>query len=197
MEMTIAAQELVKEALDSNAKIIFADETVFTKATLPRMTYAAKGKNITVEVKDLGTTYHSALAGISTDGIVEHLKVTEKAINAKKYISYLKKLRKKLGDEVVYLFVDNLSAHKTKAVMESYDELQITPIFNSTYAPDYNPIETVFAQVKLRYKEMRLNKLANRQEFEEEKLIRKAFSKVEKKTILQAIKKSVDLLLSA
>ena len=42
-EMTEIAREKVKEALEKGVKIIFADETVFTKNTLPRKTYAVKG----------------------------------------------------------------------------------------------------------------------------------------------------------
>ena len=94
--MTEQARQKVVSALRAKAKFVFADETVFTKNTLPRKTYAIKGKNVTVNQADLGKTYRSALAAISTDGKIEHLKVVEKAINAKKYISFLKKLRQKL-----------------------------------------------------------------------------------------------------
>ena len=45
--------------------------------------------------------------------------------------------------------------------MQAYKDYKIVPIFNETYSPDYNPIETIFSQVKRRYKELRLNKLAN------------------------------------
>ena len=106
--MTEIAREMVKEALENGEKIIFADETVFTKNTLPRKTFATKGKNITIDQKDLGNTYRSALAAISTDGKVEHLMVVVKAINQKRFISFLKKLRKKLGNEKIWLFLDNL-----------------------------------------------------------------------------------------
>ena len=101
--------------------------------------------------------------------------MTEKAINAKKYISWLRKLRAKLGEVEVYLFVDNLAVHKTKAVMATYQELGIVPVFNSTYSPKYNPIEVIFSQVKRRYKEQRLNKLVNDKPFNEDEQIRKAF----------------------
>ena len=66
-----------------------------------------------VDMADMNDVYRSALAGISTDGKIEHLKITKKAINAKKYISWLKKLRKKQKNEPIYLFVDNLNVHKT------------------------------------------------------------------------------------
>ena len=94
------------------------------------------------------------MAAISTEGKIEHLKVTKRAVNHKKYISWLKKLREKLGGKKrkIYLFVDNLSSHKTPKVMRTYTELGIIPIFNSTYSPKYNPIEVIFSQVKRHYK---------------------------------------------
>ena len=81
--------------------------------------------------------------------------MTERAINAKKYVSWLRKLSEKLGGDKkkFYLFVDNLGVHKTPKVMRTYTELGIVPIFNSTYSPQYNPIEVIFSQVKRHYKE--------------------------------------------
>ena len=122
--------------------------------------------------------YRSALAAISTDGKVEHLKVTMKAVNAKKYMSWLRMLRPKLGEDEVYLFVDNLGVHKTPKVMKTYEELGIVPIFNETYSPQYNPIEVIFSQIKRHYKEQRLNKLVNNKPFNDDEQIRRAFGKV-------------------
>ena len=98
--------------------------------------------------------YRSALAAISTEGKIEHLKVTLKAVNAKKYLNWLRMLRPKLGESTkkIYLFVDNLGVHKTPKVMKTYEELGIEPIFNSTYSPQFNPIEVIFSQVKRHYK---------------------------------------------
>ena len=107
---------------------------------------------------------------------------------------YLKVLRKKNEGVDLAVFLDNLSAHKTEEVINTFDELNITYIFNATYAPDFQPIETVFAQVKLRYKADRLNLLANDEEIDETKLIRKAFKSVRKETILKCISRSLKLL---
>ena len=106
--MTNIARQKLKQAIRLGKKICFADETVFTKMALPRLTYSKKGQNINIDFGDMEKVYRSALAAISTDGKIEHLKVTERAINAKKYISWLTKLRQKLGDDQFYLFVDNL-----------------------------------------------------------------------------------------
>ena len=85
-------------------------------------------------------------------------------------------MRQKLGNEKICLFLDNLRVHKTKKVMEAYVTYDIEPIFNEIYSPDYNPIETIFSQVKRRYKELRLNKLANGKVFNEADLIRQVFA---------------------
>ena len=145
---------------------------------------------------DMNDVYRSALAGISTDGKIEHLKVTLKAINAKKYISFLTKLRKKLGNEPIYIFIDNLRVHKTVAVMKEYTNLKMTPVFNETYSPNYMPIETIFSQVKRRAKEARLNKLANGKIVDMDVLIRQAFSTIKSESILRAIKASTTLLIA-
>ena len=136
----------------------------------------------------------SALAGISTNGKVEHLKITTGAINQKSYISWLRKLRQKCPENDLVLFIDNLAVHKTAAVMQAYSELDITPVFNSTFSPDYMPIEIIFSQVKLYYKQMRLNKLANGKEFEEKDLIRQSFNAIKSEIILKSIRRSLKLL---
>ena len=109
-------------------------------------------------------------------------------------MSWLRMLRKKLDEDGVHLFVDNLSSHKTPKVMKTYDELSIVPVFNSTYAPKYNPIEVIFSQVKRRYKMQRLNKLVNDKPFNDDTEIRKAFGQVSSESILRAIHSSMSQL---
>ena len=68
------------------------------------------------------------------------------------------------------------------------------PVFNAPYMPDYMPIETIFAQVKLRYKQQRLNKLVNGKSFSEDDLIRQVFGQIASENINNAIKASLILL---
>ena len=78
--------------------------------------------------------------------------------------------------------------------MEAYKELYITPVFNSTYAPAYNPIEQVFSKVKRVFKERRLNKIVNNVKVNEQELIRWSFNQIDKNHILHAINSSMTLL---
>ena len=57
------------------------------------------------------------------------------------------------------------------------------PIFNIPYCPEFNPIESVFSQVKRVFKLKRLKKLANLEPFDAEKTIDDIFWKLKKETI--------------
>ena len=54
------------------------------------------------------------------------------------------------------IYMDNLRVHMTKAVRETYEKLNIKPIFAPFYSPEYNPIEFVFSILKQKVKKMRL-----------------------------------------
>ena len=43
IEITDTVRRKIREALEKNIKIVFADETVFTKNTLPKRAFASKG----------------------------------------------------------------------------------------------------------------------------------------------------------
>ena len=138
--------------------------------------------------------YFTALAGINSDGGMDHIMIKDGAFDGASVVTFIRKLRSLYQGIKLAVFLDNLSAHKTNDVMNTFRELDITPIFNATYAPDFNPIETVFAQVKLQYKAHRLNMLANDKDIDETKLIRKAFKSVRNETIQKCISRSLKLL---
>ena len=75
-----------------------------------------------------------------------------------------------------------------------YVELDIVPVFNVGYTPEFNPIESVFSQVKRVFCRERLNKLVNNEEFDTNKMIHNAFSKVTKTTIDACIRKSMNMI---
>jgi transposase len=78
--------------------------------------------------------------------------------------------------------------------MAAYRRLNIIPVFNLSYSPDYNPIESVFSQVKRIYKAKRLNRLANNEEFDTVWEVEDAFYKVPPSKIDPCIRHSMKLL---
>ena len=75
-----------------------------------------------------------------------------------------------------------------------YKNLNIVPIYNVGYSPEFNPIESVFSQVKRVFCRKRLNKLVNKEEFDTNKEIRDAFAKITKETVDACIRKSMHSL---
>ena len=75
--------------------------------------------------------------------------------------------------------MDNLSVHKTRGVRAAYEELEITPIFNIPYSPQYNGIESYWFLLKQYYKKMILKSMITRSSFDIKRLIENAITKME------------------
>ena len=68
------------------------------------------------------------------------------------------------------------------------------PIWNVSYSPEFNPIESVFSQVKRLFSRERLSTLANNEDFDDNRTIRSAFSKVTVEMVVNCAKKSLNML---
>jgi len=64
-----------------------------------------------------------------------------------------------------------------------YERLDIKPIMNIAYCPEFNPIESVFSQIKRVFKAERLKKLANLEHFDAVQCITDTFWQLKKETI--------------
>ena len=90
--------------------------------------------------------------------------------------------------------MDQLSVHKDKPMRPYYAQLDIMPIFNISYSPELNPIESCFSQVKRYFCAERLNFLANFGVFDQNKTIRKAFEKVTPALVKSCAERSLNKL---
>ncbi len=77
-------------------------------------------------------------------------------------MKYLRDLRKRFGSEPLALFMDGMGAHRDKDVKLLYPKLDMKPIMNVPYSPQFNPIESVFSQIKVTFCRARLNALVNK-----------------------------------
>ena len=73
-------------------------------------------------------------------------------------------------------------------------ELEIKPIFNVGYSPEFNPIERVFSKVKRRFNAKRLSDLVNRRGFNFDRSITAAFKEVTVGDGANCVRKSFELL---
>ena len=109
------------------------------------------------------------------------------------FIPYLKQL-KRLNPRPFALFMDQLSVHKGKEVVPWYERLDIKPIYNVGYSPEFNPIEASFSQVKRGYSRERLNALANDRSFNQTIEISKAFRVITPQLIRACVRQSLGKL---
>jgi transposase len=153
------------EAKTEGRKVIFLDEICFTKRSFLGTCWSKKYENISVDQKQVYQGFYAAIASCSSEKGIEAIFIHNKAINHQDFIKYLKKLKRK-SKVPIALFMDKLAVHRHKEVKLMYEALNIKPIFNVGYSPEFNPIESVFSQVKRSYNKARLNKLANGEIFD-------------------------------
>ena len=60
--------------------------------------------------------------------------------------------------------MDNASSHKTTNIKMKFRELEMEPIYNVPYQPDFNPTESCFSKIKNNYKRKKLNMTMNEEE---------------------------------
>lgn len=130
---------------ESNTRVIYLDETVFTFSTFRSKGWAHKRDRIKVNDSDLKVQTLALIAAISEDGGLIDFAIHPKAINTEVFVSFVKQMSEKVGGEDFALFLDNLSVHKTKDAKLLFESLNITEIFNVPYCPQFNGIESYFS----------------------------------------------------
>lgn len=79
--------------------------------------------------------------------------------------------------------MDNLQVHKTAAMMKLYEELDILPIFNVAYSPQFNGIESYFSLLKGKYKQLLLKTIIHDEEINNIRLIKESLKEVDAEAI--------------
>ena len=108
-------------------------------------------------------------------------------MNIPKFKDYLTKLREVNGDAKLCIFMDNLSTHTSKKTKKTMQELHIKALFNLSYSPDLNPIESTFSKVKQKFKVLRIQKLTGQIPDSYETIINKAVKSLKKQDIVNCI----------
>ena len=148
-------KRLLTMARRDNYRIIFIDETHFTRNTLPEAEWTLPKQNVTLDLVKRKEPTLSLLHGVSKEKGNELFHIYKDSINTKKFKKYLQELTDTNPGEKLCLFMDNLSVHSSEKSKKFMRELGIRYIFNLTYAPDYNPIEFVFSKIKQKFKSLR------------------------------------------
>jgi transposase len=143
---------ILNQMRESKTKVVYLDETVFTFSTFKSRGWSNQRDRIKVNDSDLKVQTLALVAAISEeDGLID-FAIHPRSINTETFVAFVRQLSQKLAGEDFALFLDNLSVHKSGHAKLLFEELNITEIFNVPYCPQFNGIESYFAQIKSTYK---------------------------------------------
>ena len=142
-----------KNARRRKAWILFQDESGVSQRPSIRRTWAPKGKTpVLIHAFNWSKLSVCAALGYHCDGRRARLffQTREGSYNAEGLIRFLEDLKKELPGQKAVLVWDGLPAHKSK-VMKEYllqQRLWLTVERLPGYAPDLNPVETLWGNIK-------------------------------------------------
>ena len=106
--------------------------------------------------------YRSVIAAVSAEQGFIYYEKDDVAVTKVSYHAFLRNLSEQMDGVPFALYMDQLQIHKSKDTLKVYDELSIWPIFNISYMPELNPIESCFSHVKRVFNRERLWHLVNK-----------------------------------
>ena len=106
----------MKSAIKRKLKIIYLDETMFTKHTNLSHAWSKRTKNIHVPGEAMGIRYTAVIAAISENCGFELIELHDSAVDENKFSAFLYKLHDINKGNKVVIVMDNLGAHKTDMI---------------------------------------------------------------------------------
>ena len=131
---------------------------------------------------------------ISEEHGIEHTQIFEKSVNTEKFLEYISRLRATSPFDLIAIFMDNMTVHKTIVVKDKLIELKIEALYNVPYMPDYNPCECCFSKIKNHYKRTKLNALVNERNWDVKSLINESVNSLNKVDIINSVNFSLNLI---
>ena len=131
---------IARRAKAIRAVIHWGDETGVSSQDQIGRSYAPKGKTPVI-ARTVRRISRSMISAVSNRGLMRFM-LYEGALNADRFIAFLRRLIKDAGQKVV-LIVDNLKVHqadKVQAWVKSHAH-EIELCYLPSYAPDHNPSE--------------------------------------------------------
>lgn len=176
-KLLIECYEKVKSLRERGVPIVYLDEAMFTFNTIKKRAWYSKLENLKVAQESRQMKPLALVAAIESDKGLVSFAIHEGSINSESFIDFLVQLKEHMSCPEFGLYLDNLSVHKTKAVKEKFAELNIHPIYNIPYSPDFNGIESYFSIVKGEYKNLWMQLYVKGETIEPEDLVRQILGK--------------------
>jgi transposase len=142
-----------KKGLKIKARIGFSDESAFSDRPMVRKTWAPKGKTPILKIPG-GWITRSVISLItcSPKGLRPRLyfEMMRGAVNAQRFINFLKQAKRHLHRRKLILIIDNLRVHKARLVQEYVQRQRhwLSVEYLPPYAPELNPPEYLWSSRK-------------------------------------------------
>ena len=187
-------KRLLTRAKNDGYRVIYLDETCFTRSTVPKTEYCRQGENVAADLAYMQEPTLAVLASISKERGLEHYQIYDYSVNIAKFKQFLQELRAKNGKEKIAIFLDNLSAHKSDKSKTEAASLGFRLIFNVPYSPEFNPIEFTFSKIKQKFRSLRARKLAGVDQSSTRALVAQAVECLKKKDVVNSVNHVIKLL---
>lgn len=144
-------------SLPPDTLIASIDEINFDERLAPTHGWCTKGQRLYIERSAYGGFLRgrrrtTVVACATSDGAVLW-RAQPGTMNTPSFLAFAQSLNLPAGTAVL---LDNVAFHKSNTIRAAFSEKGLTPIFTPPYAPWFNPIEYVFAQVKHTFRKQRL-----------------------------------------
>ncbi|TNV74642.1 hypothetical protein FGO68_gene16122 [Halteria grandinella] len=184
----------LQEVKDADLPLIFLDEAIFSFNTFKTKAWSKAYKNIVIKDHAIKVKTQALIAAISLeDGFVDYL-LHPKSIKTEEFKVFLKQLSNRFDSKPFAIFLDNLSVHKTNLSKECFQELQITPIFNIPYSPQFNGIESYFSILKNEYKNLLLQQIIKGEKVDAVRFIKMAIEAIDEQKTKRCVKYGLDCI---
>ena len=144
--------------------------------------------------KDIYSGYRCVIVTMTEESGLELNMICESAVIAETFNKFLESLSQRFRRRPLALFMDQLSVHRAIAVKPTYQKLDILPVYNVSYSPQFNPIEAVFSKLKAHFSRQRLHNLVNKLGFNADRQIKTALTKITQRHCAACARKSFHLL---
>ena len=93
-------------ARNDGYRIIYLDETMFTRKTVADLEWALPGENVRVDEAKLNEPTLALLSAISKEKGQEYFQIFPKSVDRPKFKEWMRKLRELNGNDKILLFMD-------------------------------------------------------------------------------------------
>ena len=99
-------KQLLTKARNANYRMVYLDETCFTRKTMVDTEWFKLKENMFVDSARLEEPTLALLSAVSREKSQEHFRVFQRSVNIVKFKEYLSELRAVNGDDKICLFMD-------------------------------------------------------------------------------------------